>query len=561
MKRLKQIVSSAIAITMLFSGVVNAETVINGCSFEKKPVTIEKTINEQGITDFVTRLYTLALQREPDSAGIEAWKNVLREEKATGISVAYGFIYSNEFQSRDVSNEDYVELMYQMFFGRASDPSGKSGWVNVLNSMDRESGRLDVFNGFANSNEFYNLCQTYGVLAGTFVPGANIDNTAKTNLFVQRLYNTVLGRDCDKQGMTDWSLALVNGSQSGVSVASGMFFSPEYENKHKTYSEYIDDLYLALMGREGDPAGKTSWLGVLWGLGMKESVFNGFALSAEFSSICSSYGINRGDPISETNNTTGTLRASEEFNGAVVMHAVNGVLNRPNDFDIKLTANPEFRSTRFTIQTSILFNGNQIYSYQASNTPESDGTIRLNFRSNILGSQKLFFDPGVYTFVFTSSDGNYYASTGVTVIASQGIGGSQQINSQFASRYSVYSVYQDAIDGYNRGNLALNILENVNITSCNPSGTERIATAIYRDCGYKDNTKFIIEIFYYPDGSNQATRLVGWECSPAYQNGTNVWFVSYGTPGTPLPNGMYQYAISYGNSRNEMHYEYIYVGS
>ena len=297
MKHLKQIIGVALSVSMLLGGIVSADTgITNDASYEEKIVISEKEeINEQGITDFVTRLYELALQRDPDSAGIDAWKSVLRDRKATGISVAYGFIYSSEFQGRDISNDDYVELMYQMFFGRESDAEGKAGWLNVINSMDRDAGRQNVFDGFANSVEFYNLCQSYGVVAGTYVPGAYVDGVAKINLFVERFYETVLGRTCDKQGMADWTNSLMSGSQTGIATAQGFFYSSEYTSRNRTDNEYIEDLYQAFMGREPDEAGRAAWASDLAGGDFRANVFRGFALSTEFSKICNDYGITVGE--------------------------------------------------------------------------------------------------------------------------------------------------------------------------------------------------------------------------------------------------------------------------
>ena len=297
MKHLKQIIGVALSVSMLLGGIVSADTgIANDASYDEKIVISEKEeINEQGITDFVTRLYSIALQRDPDSAGRDAWTSVLRNHEATGISVAYGFIYSSEFQGRDISNEDYVEMMYQMFFGRASDAEGKAGWLNVINSMDRDVGRLNVFEGFANSDEFYNLCQSYGVVAGNYVLGTDVDRIAKINLFVERFYETVLGRTSDKQGMVDWTTSLWTGFNTGTTIAACFFYSSEYVDRNTTDYEYLEDLYQAFMGREPDEAGMSSWISALEEREIRDNVFRGFALSPEFSNICAEAGIMAGD--------------------------------------------------------------------------------------------------------------------------------------------------------------------------------------------------------------------------------------------------------------------------
>ena len=306
--RVRKLICSVLSTVMLLSGTCFGMVLADSPT----DTLIRDTVTEPDVGQieaFVTRLYSLALDRQPDEGGLSSWSGVLTGKKGTGISVAYGFIYSGEFQGRDISNEQYVDLMYQMFFGREADAAGKAGWVNVLDSMDREAGRLDVFNGFANSTEFNELCSRYGIVAGTFVPGKDVDQVARVNLFVERLYNVVLGRECDKDGMAGWTGALLSGENTGAQAAYGFFFSPEYENSGKTYTQFVNDLYNAFMGREADEAGLTAWVNVLYNGGSKEHVFNGFSQSPEFGAICDSYGIIRGGEISEENNSTSSLHA------------------------------------------------------------------------------------------------------------------------------------------------------------------------------------------------------------------------------------------------------------
>ncbi|MCR5654253.1 MAG: DUF4214 domain-containing protein [Lachnospiraceae bacterium] len=113
-----------------------------------------------GVTAFVTRLYNVCLDRDPDDAGLADWTGKLWAHERSGRDVSFGFIFSKEFQNRGFSNEDYVEYLYKAFFGRASDAAGKADWVGRLNGG---ASREDVFNGFVGSTEFDNLCKKYGI--------------------------------------------------------------------------------------------------------------------------------------------------------------------------------------------------------------------------------------------------------------------------------------------------------------------------------------------------------------------------------------------------------------
>ena len=181
-----------------------------------------------GVEDFVKRLYSVCLDREADTKGLSDWSNALKDKKATGISAAYGFVFSQEFQSKNCTNEQYVTYMYNAFFGRQPDAVGLEGWVDALN---QGYSRERVFCGFANSTEFQILCDSYGIVRGYHVEGSNFAQTAQVNLFVDRLYDVVLERKCDPQGMADWTSVLVNHTATGADVAYGLVFSKEFTSK------------------------------------------------------------------------------------------------------------------------------------------------------------------------------------------------------------------------------------------------------------------------------------------------------------------------------------------
>ena len=112
------------------------------------------------VEDFVTRFYHQCLSREPDQAGLNGWVNALIDGTLFGADVANGFIFSQEFINRNTSNEEYVTILYRAFFDREPDTGGYNGWLNQLSSgINRQS----VLNGFIYSQEFENLCNSYGI--------------------------------------------------------------------------------------------------------------------------------------------------------------------------------------------------------------------------------------------------------------------------------------------------------------------------------------------------------------------------------------------------------------
>ena len=270
--------------------------------------TITQTTAAQGVQDFVTRLYNVCLDRDPDTDGFNNWCNRLSSYEISGSEAAYGFIFSPEFQNKSVTNEQYVELMYNCFFGRASDSAGKAHWLNQMNTG---MTRTQLYAGFTNSQEFDNLCASYNIMRGQFnltSPDggffSNTANRAQIEAFVTRLYSVCLGRNPDADGLSYWTDRLANNESSGTEAAYGFFFSNEYRNKNRSNSDFLDDLYNCFLGRTADTDGKNSWmtqLGLSYnGMSADCYVFNGFSQSQEYTNICNSYGIDRGGAIITT---------------------------------------------------------------------------------------------------------------------------------------------------------------------------------------------------------------------------------------------------------------------
>jgi len=113
----------------------------------------------------------------------------------------------------------------------------------------------------------------------------------QANAFVERLYDTALSRTGDATGVEYWVNALVNGEKTGSEVAYGFFFSNEFINNGSSNEEYVKSLYEAILGRDADADGLAYWVDALNSGKTTEEVFSGFVASAEFADLCASYGI------------------------------------------------------------------------------------------------------------------------------------------------------------------------------------------------------------------------------------------------------------------------------
>lgn len=244
--------------------------------------------------DFVTRLYINMLGREPDSEGLAFWIDSLVSDRLDGTEVADGFFFSSEFTriSCSISDEEFLNRMYITILGRQPDAQGYDSWLTKLAAG--EITRTEIYYHFLDSDEWHRIVSAHDILSGHYQVGQ----------FVDRMYDVVLNRQADSAGRKGWCDALISGTNDAVQMSYGFFFSKEYLEKNKSDEEYVRDLYRALMGREAEPTGLSAWLAVLNRGETRLHVFNGFAVSKEFSAICNSYGIFRGEKVTEPKNIT-----------------------------------------------------------------------------------------------------------------------------------------------------------------------------------------------------------------------------------------------------------------
>ena len=248
------------------------------------------------IEAFVTRMYRIILEREPD-AGSSTWINGLKDGSMTGVRVADGFVLSEEMLNKDISNEEFVKILYRAFFGREADAEGLATWKNLL---DAGCKKTYVFAGFANSTEFGNLCAEAGIVQGRAAEYLADRQTGlseadyKVWCFVERMYMEVLNRTADEPGVRSWVGALQDGSMTGVQVADGFIMSEEFLAKNMTNEEYVRIMYRAFFGRDADPEGLATWTNALATGWTKQDVFAGFANSNEFGVLCGQAGIVQG---------------------------------------------------------------------------------------------------------------------------------------------------------------------------------------------------------------------------------------------------------------------------
>ncbi len=252
-----------------------------------EPIVPDEPTLTNTVEDFVKRMYTVALNRDAEEAGVTNWVAALNAGTHDGAGIAEEFVLGAEFVMRDLTDEQYVDTLYETFFNRAADEGGKELWLAVLASGQT---RGYVLSNFVNLDEFSMLCESYGIERGIMLD-SGVAVKPGVSQFVKRMYTVVLGRDAENEGLYNNVLALVVGAETAESVAKNFFGSEEYVIKNKDNEAYVRDLYNTFMNREADADGLKFWVDTI-AVGMtRDEVLSEFAESEEFKGIAASYGL------------------------------------------------------------------------------------------------------------------------------------------------------------------------------------------------------------------------------------------------------------------------------
>ncbi len=240
------------------------------------------------IAAFVERCYQQILSRSADPAGLEFWKNALKNGDAAGADIVSLFCGSDEFKSRHLDSSEVVNILYRVMLDRAPDAGGIAYWTDMLS---KGVSCNSIISGFAGSAEFAGICATYGIVPGT-VALETRDLNPSVTAFVNRCYTVALSRNGDAEGLNGWTGNLLNNVMSAQQVSYAFLFSDEFISMNFNNDEYINRLYHLYMNREPDPAGRSGWITHLNNGMSRDRVAQGFANSDEFGSIVLGYGLN-----------------------------------------------------------------------------------------------------------------------------------------------------------------------------------------------------------------------------------------------------------------------------
>ncbi|MCU1368899.1 MAG: hypothetical protein JWO77_93 [Ilumatobacteraceae bacterium] len=178
-----------------FTAAANAGTKLPGDLVSELRDGTDATTN----VDPVIRLYSAYFLRTPDSSGLNFWLN-RRRAGWTLSRISDNFAGSSEFKNRygQLSNSDYVKLVYDNVLDRAPDTAGLNYWTGQLNAKKKSRGQVML--NFSDSNEYKTKRATYVDAVSLYIQflGKSPTPTQVTDL------QTLLGTQTIAQVVRTW---------------------------------------------------------------------------------------------------------------------------------------------------------------------------------------------------------------------------------------------------------------------------------------------------------------------------------------------------------------------
>lgn len=162
----------------------------------------------QGTVAPVVRLYYAHLLRAPKYEGITYWAGVMRSG-FTISQVSDEFVLSQEFQNRygELTDEEYVNLVYVNVLGRPADASGSAYWID---QMKGGLSRGAVMAAFSDSPEYRKVIDP--------------------KVLATMLYVGMLRRAPEPEGLAYWA-DVISGGYPYSAVIGGFLDSKEYARR------------------------------------------------------------------------------------------------------------------------------------------------------------------------------------------------------------------------------------------------------------------------------------------------------------------------------------------
>lgn len=191
-------------------------------------ISLTRVATDTAAARYINHVYGLFLGRGATDDELASWVSDVELGRRENLTTALAL--TDEWAG------SMVDDFYQAVLGRAADAEGRAHWLGKIVGGVRVEA---VGVRFYGSVEFFE--QSGGTNEG----------------FVAALYQELLGRQADTEGLASWVAALDQGRMSTEGVASGFYASIESRRSR------VEGLYQQILLRSPDAEGREYWAGQL----------------------------------------------------------------------------------------------------------------------------------------------------------------------------------------------------------------------------------------------------------------------------------------------------------
>ena len=251
--------------------------------------------HRQEISEFVEGLYNNILGREAVVSEVSTWTDVLQNNDKTAVEVSEKFIFGNEYESKNTSDEEYIKMLYCSILGREAQ---SVEIADMLKTMQYGVSRKYIFSLFVSSDEFVTKCNNIGIIPGNVILTEARDQKVGITRFILRCYEKIIGRLPSVDELNIWCSQLINNNTSLAQVAvEGFFNSQEFKEKNVSESEFVRIMYQTFFDRDPAEEDISYWGGEIRAGVSQNYIIHEITKSQEYADVCAWYGIDNGSYV------------------------------------------------------------------------------------------------------------------------------------------------------------------------------------------------------------------------------------------------------------------------
>ncbi len=255
--------------------------------------------------DFVSKLYIDIMNRHASKKEISYWEEKLKEKSAA--YVLKEFFKSKEYRNKQEDDEEYVTTLYRVILEREPDKDGLDYWISQIE--DNNIYKTQIFYKFLFSKEFEEMTKNkYHIKAFT--------KDDKLTAFIERFYNLLFNRDAEYKGTKYWKEELLSKDKSAKEMAEFFFFSKEFKSKNYDNEDFVKLAYRTLLDREADNGGLTFWTSLLDDGFNRKDLIKQFVSSEEFMNLLKEYGIDKKNSLPDFAKPVGDIKEIPKVYGS-----------------------------------------------------------------------------------------------------------------------------------------------------------------------------------------------------------------------------------------------------